>query len=145
MVLSVQVAELPESSESQRVLVVDDSPVALEFCCTALTRAGYRVQSASSGELALSFFQPDRSPVDLALIDIVMPGMSGIELAKRLETLSPETRIVLMSGYTADEIKRVVGDAASQYRAMWKPFQAEALLQMIENVLHPRVMAQPAK
>jgi CheY-like chemotaxis protein len=127
------------------ILVVDDSPVALEFCCTVLNRAGYRVHSASSGNLALSFFQPDRSPIDLALIDIVMPGMSGIELAKRLETLSPGTKIVLMSGYTADEIKRVVGDAASQYRAMWKPFQAEALLQMIQNVLEPRLRAHPGK
>jgi two-component system cell cycle sensor histidine kinase/response regulator CckA len=136
---------MSESNGSKLVLVVDDSPVALEFCCTVLNRAGYRVKSASGGELALTFFQPDQTPVDIALIDIVMPGMSGIELANRLEKLSPGTRIVLMSGYTADEIKKVVGDAASRYRAMWKPFQAEALLQMIENVLQPRVRAQPGK
>jgi two-component system cell cycle sensor histidine kinase/response regulator CckA len=122
-------------SGSETIVVVDDQEVVLEFCRTTLERAGYKVFSASSGEQALSFFEPNRSRVDLALIDIVMPGMSGIDLAKRLEKLNIDVRIVLMSGYSPDEVKRVVGERAAQYRSMWKPFKPRTLVQMIKNAL----------
>ena len=122
-------------SGSERIVVVDDQPVVLEFCRTTLERAGYKVFTASNGEQALSLFEPNRSPVDLALIDIVMPGMSGIELAKRLEGLNLSVRIVLMSGYAPDEVKRVIGEHAAHYRSMWKPFEARTLVQMIKNAL----------
>ena len=94
---------------TETIVVVDDQAVVLEFCRTTLERAGYTVFTASNGEQALTFFEPNRSPVDLALIDIVMPGMSGIELAKRLEGLNTGMRIVLMSGYSPDEVKRLLG------------------------------------
>src|SRR3977135_2239723 len=122
-------------SGSETIVVVDDQPVVLEFCNITLERAGYRVFPASSGAQALSFFEPNRSPVDLAIIDIVMPGMSGIELAKRLEKLNTGVRIVLMSGYSPDEIRRVVGDSASNYRSIWKPLEPRTLVQMIKNAL----------
>jgi DNA-binding NtrC family response regulator len=125
---------LPENG-SETVVIVDDQAVVLEFCRTTLERAGFKVFTASSGEQALSFFDPNRSPVDLALIDIVMPGMSGIELAKRLERLNTGVRIVLMSGYSPDEVKRVVGESASHYRSMWKPLEPRTLVQMIKNAL----------
>jgi DNA-binding response OmpR family regulator len=120
---------------SETIVVVDDQPVVLEFCRVTLERAGFKVFTASSGDQALSFFEPNRSPVDLALIDIVMPGMSGIELAKRLEKLGNGVRIVLMSGYSPDEVKRVVGERAAHYRSMWKPFEPRTLVQMIKNAL----------
>ena len=128
-------SEYPSGSGSETIVVVDDQPVVLEFCRTALERAGYNVFTASSGAQALSFFEPNRSPVDLALIDLVMPGMSGIELAGHLGKLNPPTRVILMSGYAPDEIKRVVGTDAAQYRSMWKPFDASTLVQMIKNAL----------
>lgn len=115
------------------ILVVDDEPIALEFCRSALARAGYIVVTAMNGDDALRRLQ--HSPPALALLDIVMPGMTGAALAKRIEKLLPNARIVLMSGYAPDEIKRVIGDDAAQYRCMWKPFQQDALLRMIRNVL----------
>jgi two-component system, cell cycle sensor histidine kinase and response regulator CckA len=122
-------------SRAGTIVVVDDQPVVLEFCRTTLERAGYKVFTASNGEQALSLFEPNRSPVDLALIDIVMPGMSGIELAQRIESLNLDVRIVLMSGYSPVEVKRVVGEHAAEYRSMWKPFEARTLVQMIKNAL----------
>jgi len=98
-------------------------------------RAGFNVFTASGGEQALTYFQPNRSPVDLALIDVVMRGMNGLELVKRLEKLNLGTRIVLMSGYSPDEVKKIMGDDASRYRNMWKPFEAVTLVQMVKNVL----------
>ena len=120
---------------SEAIVVVDDQAVVLEFCRTTLERAGFTVFTASNGEQALSLFEPNRSPINLALIDVVMPGMSGVELAKRLERLNTAVRIVLMSGHSPDEVKRVVGESASQYRSMWKPFEARTLVRMIKNAL----------
>jgi DNA-binding NtrC family response regulator len=120
---------------SGTIIVVDDEPIALEFCRSTLVRAGYNVLTANGGEQALNHFKSYRSPIDLALIDIVMPGMNGVELVKRLEKLNLGTRIVLMSGYSPDEVKRIVADDASSYRSMWKPFQAATLVQTVKNVL----------
>ena len=122
-------------NEFWTIAVVDDQAVVLEFCRITLDRAGFKVFTASSGKQALSFFEPNRSPVHLVLIDIVMPGMSGIELAKRLEKLNTGIRIVLMSGYAPNEIKRVVGESAANYRCIWKPLDPRTLVQMIKNAL----------
>ena len=128
-------AELISESGRETIVIVDDQEGVLEFCRRTVERAGYRVFTAANGEQALKLFEPNRSPVDLALIDIVMPGMSGIELAKRIEGLNLGVRIVLMSGYSPVEVKRVVGEFAAQYRCMWKPFEARTLVQMIKNAL----------
>jgi DNA-binding NtrC family response regulator len=126
---------VPVRTGSETIVVVDDQPVALKFCSSALRVAGYRVLTASSGKKALEFFQPNRPLVDLALIDIVMPEMSGIDLIKAAERLNPPKRIILMSGYAPDEVKRLVGPEAADYRSVWKPFEAETLLRLVRNVL----------
>src|SRR5438128_986838 len=105
------------------IVVVDDEPIALEFCRSTLVRAGYNVLTASTAEQALSHFESYRSPIDMALIDVVMPGMNGVDLVKSLEKLNLSTRIVLMSGYSPEEVERIVADDASSYRSMWKPFE----------------------
>src|SRR5437016_9348596 len=78
---------------SATILVVDDEPIALEFCRSTLVQAGYNVLTATAGEQALNHLKSCRSPIDLALIDIVMPGMNGVDLVKRLEKLNLGTRI----------------------------------------------------
>jgi len=126
----------PSADESQTIAVVDDQLVVLDFCRTALEGAGYKVFTASNGKDALRLFDPNRSPIDLALIDIVMPGMSGVELARRIEDVNTGTRIVLMSGYSPEEVKQVVGEDAAQYQSVWKPFESRTLVQMIKNALN---------
>ena len=130
---------------SATIVVVDDEPIALDFCRATLTRAGYNVLTASRGEQALTYFQSNRPPVDLALIDVVMPGMNGLALVKRLEKINVGTRIVLMSGYSPDEVKRIMGDEASRFRSMWKPFEAATLVQMVKNVLETPIEISPRR
>jgi len=117
------------------ILVVDDEAVALNFCCSALRRRGYQVFSASGGMQALPYFDTGRSAIDLALLDVMMPGLNGVELAKRISQLSPSTKIVFMSGHGPDEIKRLMGKEAATHRSMWKPFTAEVLVRMVGIVL----------
>jgi len=94
---------------------------------------GYEVLPAGNAEEALRLLQ-NNAGVDLVLSDVVMPGMNGIELAKRIQDKYPHTRVALMTGYSAGEIKRFAGEA-NPYRIIWKPFKTETLLRMVENVL----------
>lgn len=126
---------LTRSGVSDVIVVVDDEPVQLESCSSALRRAGYHVLTASSAKQALVFFQPNRTPIALALIDIVMPEMNGIALVKALEQLNPPKRIILLSGYTPDDVKKLVGTEAAEYRCIWKPFKAHTFLRLVRNVL----------
>jgi DNA-binding response OmpR family regulator len=124
------------------IVVVDDEPVALEFCRYVLIRAGYNVYAASSGEEALVYVRSNRSPVDLALVDVGMRGMSGVEFVKRLENLKLDTKIVLMSGYSPDEVQKILGKETAPYRSIWKPFGAATLIQMVKNVLATQAEAR---
>ena len=117
------------------ILVVDDESMVLYFCCMALREYGFHVVSASSGMQALPFFESGRTAIDLVLLDIMMPGLNGIELAKRIHHLSPSTKILFMSGYTPAEITCLVGKDMADQRFIWKPFTADVLVRMIGNVL----------
>jgi len=120
--------------QSETILVVDDDAVALEFCCSVLAHDGYRVLRAQKGEEALDVCR-DGARIDMALVDVVMPGMSGIEVVKRMELLEPTPKVALISGYSPEEVENLIGEQGSTYRIFWKPFDIRIFLQMIRNVL----------
>jgi len=92
------------------VLVVEDEPAVRDMTIQVLKRAGWTVVAVSSGNEALTLVDTRAQPFDAIVSDVVMPGMSGIELATRVLDREPEMRIVLLSGYTADtlDLERVV-------------------------------------
>jgi DNA-binding NtrC family response regulator len=106
----------------------------LDLCRHVLSLGGYKVLSARGGEEALTFFQTDREGIHLALLDVMMPGMNGFELGQRIQTASPQTKVVLMSGYHSSDVAKITGEDMV-YAIIWKPFRAESLLRMVENVL----------
>jgi DNA-binding NtrC family response regulator len=114
------------------ILVVDDEPMTLNLCVRMLRAGHHDALQASSGEGALQLLQ--ERTADLALIDVVMPGMNGIVLAAEIQRLYRNTEIVLMTGYGPKEIVNIAGKE-NPYRIIWKPFKTESLLQMIDNVL----------
>jgi CheY-like chemotaxis protein len=119
---------------SQTILVVDDDAAVLDFCCSVLSQYGYHVLGAASGQEALQVYgQGDR--FDMALVDVMMPGMNGIELAKRLKALESGMKVALTSGHSPDEVSRLIGEDGSSYRIFWKPYDLRIFLQMIHNVL----------
>ena len=119
---------------SETILVVDDNAAVLEFCCSVLSRDGYHVLQAASGQEALQVFGKGEQ-FDLALVDVMMPGMTGIELVKRLEALEPGLKVALTSGYSPDEVSSLIGEEGSSYRIFWKPYDLRIFLQMVRNVL----------
>jgi two-component system cell cycle sensor histidine kinase/response regulator CckA len=127
----------------ETILLVDDETMVLSLCQRILRLGGYNVIAAGSGTEALRRVQDSAEKIDLALLDVIMPGMNGIELANQFLRVSPGTPIVLMTGYGPNEIARVIGD--HPYRIIWKPFKTESLLRMIENALGGATDAPPLK
>jgi two-component system cell cycle sensor histidine kinase/response regulator CckA len=123
------------------ILIVDDEPMVLGLCHRILQLGGYTVLQASGGEAALRLANQSGHSLDLALLDVMMPVMNGIQLAEKLRADHSELPIVLMSGYSPREIAGVVGE--HPYRIIWKPFKADSLLRMIENSLGQSADATP--
>ncbi len=130
----IQVVQRFGRAPVQTILVVDDEPTVLNLCRRILERGGYTVLAATSGAEALRILSNSAQNIDLALLDVVMPGLNGAELAQRIQAAREGVPIVLMSGFGPREIARVVGDIKA-YRIIWKPFKTESLIRMIENSL----------
>ncbi|MBI4870904.1 MAG: response regulator [Candidatus Riflebacteria bacterium] len=117
----------------ERVLLVEDDPQVRGMLCKLLTRLGYRVDSAPSGLEALARFESDTSTPDLVLSDVVMPGLTGVELLRRLRASGQTVPVVLMSGYPMGE---VIPESAA---AAWleKPASPETLATVLRQALGP--------
>jgi DNA-binding response OmpR family regulator len=84
---------------TEHILVAEDEPILRDLVETILGRHGYRVTLAEHADAALEVAR--REPIDLLISDVVMPGQSGLELAKAVRAIQPDARILLMSGYTS--------------------------------------------
>lgn len=120
---------------SETILVVDDDSAALEVCCSELSSHGYQVLRAISGEEALGICEREKGRIDLALVDVVMPEMTGIEVLQRLEAAGPTPKLALISGSSPEEVDCLIGSGGSSYRVFWKQCDVPLFLQMIRNVL----------
>lgn len=116
------------------VLIVDDEPLVLSIASMILTRAGFRALSAESGEEALALCSQHPDPIRLAVLDIVMPGMDGIELRDRLCERYPDLVAVYMSGYSHADIA-ARGVPLGPGALLHKPFQPSALVDRVRAAL----------
>jgi CheY-like chemotaxis protein len=95
----------PGSAASRgHVLVVEDEPAVRDMTIQVLRRAGWTVTAVGSGTEALTLVDTRAQPFDAVVSDVVMPGISGIELAERVLDRQPGLRVVLLSGYTAETL-----------------------------------------
>jgi two-component system cell cycle sensor histidine kinase/response regulator CckA len=115
------------------ILVVDDELEILNFVQAALTRAGFSVVLAQSGEKALVLFEKQQSPIDLLLTDVVMPGMSGPMLVDRLLALQPTLPVLFMSGYDDRQVvqRYVVKEG---FALLPKPFSLDVLVAKVREM-----------
>ena len=126
----------PENlSGSETILVVEDESAVRKLMCSTLRRAGYTVVEASSGAEALGLCESYPAPIQLAVSDVMMPGMSGLELANRLESIHPETKILYVSGY-ASKVQPSGGVRPGPFLA--KPFSPRKLASKVREALFAR-------
>ena len=116
------------------LLVAEDDPQVLELVTRILGEGGYDVIAARDGREAWAMILRDTRPVDLVLADVVMPQMTGTELAARIAAKMPDLPIVLMSGFTSDDLARR-GLVLSHGRLLTKPFERAELLDLIGQLL----------
>ena len=122
------------SAGSETILVVEDEEGVRHLIRTSLERAGYTVLEARDGTDALRLYESRAGAIDLILTDVVMPQMSGKELASRFVATRPDVRFLFMSGYTANAIvQHGVLDPAMAYLA--KPFTPATLTAKIRETL----------
>jgi two-component system, cell cycle sensor histidine kinase and response regulator CckA len=132
---------LPTGTET--VLLVEDEQIVRTLAHKILSRLGYAVLSAGNGNEAIMMAEKRTEPIDLLLTDVVMPGMSGRDLAEHLSRLHPEMKVLYASGYTADVIGRHgVLEEGTQF--IGKPYSPQDLATKLRDVLDGKGEPVPA-
>jgi PAS domain S-box-containing protein len=122
------------AGSGESILVLEDDDAVRQIARRALEGAGYTVLAAADGAHALEMLSQTPQPIRLALIDLVLPGMSGLDVAGRMASTSPATRVIFTSGYPDGEIARR-GLLAPGAAFIQKPFTPEALLRLVRREL----------
>ena len=123
-----------ESENPGDVLIIDDEVSVRSLAATALERGGFRCWLAADGPTGLELFATHSTTVVAVLIDMTMPGMTGMEVAKRLRQLSPQLPVLLMSGYTDVNLSNK-NDSLVYSGFVQKPFRLGDLLDAVRNAI----------
>jgi two-component system cell cycle sensor histidine kinase/response regulator CckA len=119
------------------VLVVDDEPGLRELVCRSLEAEGYRTLEAGHGAEALEVMESAPGGVDLVVTDVVMPGMDGRELGRRLSQRWPDLPVLYISAYDVNDIFRR-GSPRSSAPFLQKPFALEGLVSTVRDLIASR-------
>ena len=125
---SNELAEQPEVvlTTEKRVLVIEDEPLVGEMLVAMLQRLGFQVEFALDGLRGLEIYKEDWRKIDLVILDLVMPRMSGLETFLALKAVNPSVRVLLSSGYSVDgEAQQVLNQGAIGF--LQKPYQSREL------------------
>jgi PAS domain S-box-containing protein len=119
---------------TETILVVDDEADIRDLASQMLTRFGYAVVTAASGEEALAFHSGRKVSIDLTILDLSMPGMGGYRCLEQLLKTAPSARILIASGYSADaSVTKALEFGASGF--IGKPFHVSGLLNSVRDIL----------
>ncbi|OGK88573.1 MAG: hypothetical protein A2X52_07310 [Candidatus Rokubacteria bacterium GWC2_70_16] len=120
------------------LLIADDDPVALDLLAEVLSREGYRVRAAASGEDCLRLAEAE--PVDLAIVDLRMPGLDGLQVIQRLATIQPGVPVLVLTAFvTIDTAIEAIRSGAYDYLS--KPFRMEEIKVVVRRALEARRLA----
>jgi two-component system, cell cycle sensor histidine kinase and response regulator CckA len=124
----------PVRAGTETILLVEDETGVRQLVREMLQRLGYRILEASNGPEAIRIFERHQSSIDLLLTDVIMPQVSGRELAERLKTLRPSLKVLYISGYTDDMLAHH-GVLEANVFLLQKPFAPDDLAKKLREVL----------
>lgn len=120
--------------DAKTILAVDDDVSVLTVVKCMLECGNYNVLLADSFNAALRIANRDDMAIDLMIVDVVMPGISGPDLAERILVIRPQMKVLFISGYTDSEMVRIkVLDRCLSF--LPKPFTSDGLLETVERIL----------
>ena len=119
---------------TETVLVVDDDPLALDLIELTLTPLGYKVLLASSGEEALQVAESREGKIDLLLTDMILTGITGLDLVKQFVNRYPKIKVMFMSGFICPSMAHQ-DVALSEKAFVLKPFTTNTLARKMRAVL----------
>jgi DNA-binding response OmpR family regulator len=131
---SSRCAEPVRARSSATVLVVDDEPTLRSVIRRSLLREGYEVLVAEDGPRALALSRAHPDHIDLLITDVVMPGLTGLELARALSSERQKLSVLFISGFTFDEAVPPT-DLANGSAYLPKPFDTKVLLAKVDQLL----------
>jgi PAS domain S-box-containing protein len=120
----------PPLAKGACILVVEDNPEVGKFATEALSEMGYTAVLASDGAMALEQLSANRARVDVVFSDVVMPGMSGIELGREIRRLYPDLSLILTSGYS----NVLAQDGTHGFELLHKPYSVDELAKALRKV-----------
>jgi DNA-binding NtrC family response regulator len=125
---------MPAKPKLKRILIVDDEDIVAFFLMEGLKGLGdeYEVRTTASAELALE--QLAQIPFDLAVIDYRLPGISGLDLIKQLQDISPQTQTIVITAYSSPELEAQARQLHTA-RYLEKPFPIQELMCTVQEVL----------
>ncbi len=128
---------------TETILMVDDEPLLLELGCEILSLHGYRVVTAASGEEALKAHQASPEPIPLAILDMAMPGMSGLETIRALRQRDPAIKVILSSGFhPSSRVESLLGTEVDAF--VNKPYEIPHLTAEVRRLLDQDTAPPPA-
>ena len=127
--------EIPlDSVEGGTILIVDDEESVQTVASRILERSGYQILTAGDGFEGLQIFQRRQSEIDLVLLDLNMPSLTGEETYQRIQSIAPGTRVLIMSGYSEQEAINLFDDFGF-LGFLQKPFLPEILTREVKRAL----------
>jgi two-component system, cell cycle sensor histidine kinase and response regulator CckA len=124
----------PEVGGTETILLVEDEESVRKMALISLQMHGYKVLTATDGKDALQIMQTYGEPLDLVLTDVIMPNVSGPELARNLQVQFPQVKVLFMSGYTDDAVVRH-GLLEADVSFIQKPYTPTELARKVRQIL----------
>lgn len=124
------------SGRGEVIVIIDDAECIRDSCCQVLTKAGYLVETAINGEIGLA--KVKEIDPDVALVDLDMPGLSGLEVMDQLNEISPGIVKIVVTGNTAIDLEQEVIRKGRALSYLTKPFSPDELKQAVRKALDSR-------
>jgi DNA-binding NtrC family response regulator len=124
------------SGKGEVILIIDDEECIRDSCCQVLTKVGYRVETAINGEVGLA--KAREIGPDMALLDLDMPGVSGLEVMDRLNEVSPGIIKIVVTGNTSIDLEKEIVQKGRALSYLTKPFSPDQLKQIVRRALDMR-------
>ena len=141
--LSPAQSQQNDAGGCETVLLVEDEESVRELVRLTLASRGYQVLEAENGESGLRIAESFKEHIDILITDVVMPGMGGRELARKLLLLRPAISVLYLSGYTEDAVV-TRGALGPRTAFLQKPFTLQNLAKKVREVLHSKSAPPPA-